>query len=107
MNNVNPQIGSWYKDIQQGVIFEIVAMDEDSRTIETQLIDGEVGEYDIDSWQQLLLIEVEEPEDWSSGYELSSEDAIDTDAPIHPEDWNNPLNLIETDIVNGLVDDFY
>jgi hypothetical protein len=107
MNNLSPSIGNWYKDVQQGLIFEVVAMDESGQTIETQLMDGAVGEYDVDSWRQMLLVEVEEPEDWSGAYELSVEDSIDPDAAIHPEEWNNPLSMIETDIVNGLVDDFY
>jgi hypothetical protein len=107
MNNISPNIGNWYKEIQQDLIFEVVAVDDLEQTIETQLIDGAVGEYDMETWGQLLLEPVEEPEDWRDAYELSSEDSIDTDMAIHPEDWNNPLNTIETEIINGLTDDLY
>jgi hypothetical protein len=105
MNNISPNIGKWYKEIQQGLIFEVVAYDEMEQTVETQLIDGAVGEYDMESWSELNLEQVEEPEDWRSAYELSQEDSLDTDLAIHPEDWNNPINTIESDIVNGLIDD--
>lgn len=106
MRTLAPQVGNWYKDIQQGNMFEVVAYDHRSKTIEAQLIDGEICEYDLDSWRQLLLESIEEPEDWRAGYSLSNEDGIDdSDSSYRPEDWSGALNRIETDIVNGLIDD--
>ena len=105
MNQKSPQVGSWYKEIQQGSMFEVVAVDEIEQTIETQLLDGAVEEYDFDSWRELLLEEIEEPEDWRNGYELSREDYLDPDATIYPEDWNGPLSVIESDVINGVLDD--
>jgi len=105
MNLSIPSVGKWYKELQQGTIFEVVSVDESEQTIETQLIDGEVSDYDFDSWNQLLFEEVEEPENWSNAYEMNTEDFLDSDAAIHPDEWNNPINLIETDIVNGIFDD--
>ena len=105
MNKSVPQIGSWYKEIQQGVMFEVVAVDEVEQTIETQLIDGAVTEYDFENWNEMLLEEIEEPEDWRNAYELSSEDYLDPSDTIYPEDWNGPVSMIETDIVNGVLDD--
>ena len=105
MKSTIPQIGNWYKEIQQGLMFEVVAVDDQARTIETQFIDGAISEYDFDNWQEMLLEEVEEPEDWRNAYELSSED-YNADDTIYPEDWNGPLEMIETDIVNGMLDEF-
>ena len=100
-----PRVGSWYKEVQQGAMFEVVAVDELAQTIEAQLLDGAVTEYDLENWNELLLEDIEEPEDWRDGYELSKEDYLDPDATIYPEDWNNPLVMIETDIVNGMLDE--
>lgn len=105
MKSTSPQVGNWYKEIQQGLIFEVVAVDENTRTIETQLIDGAVTEYDLENWNEILLEEVEEPEDWRNAYELSSEDFLNPDDTIYPEDWNGPVSMIETDIVNGMLDE--
>lgn len=105
MRNVVPHVGNWYKELQGGAMFEVVAVDETTQTIETQQIDGAISEYDLDNWQEMHLLEVEEPEDWRNGYELSKEDSLDPDAAIHPEDWNSPINSIETDIMNGVLDD--
>jgi hypothetical protein len=93
MNKPTPSIGNWYRDIQQGITFEVVAVDDSSRTIETQLIDGAITEYDFENWLEMLVEEIEAPEDWRNAYELSS------------EDWNGPLSMIETDIVIGIPDD--
>jgi hypothetical protein len=100
-----PLVGKWYKDIQQSIIFEVVAVDDAAQTVETQLIDGAISEYDLETWQEMLLEEIAEPEDWRNAYELSSEDYLDPDDTIHPEDWNGPVRMIETDIVNGVLDD--
>ena len=105
MNNVLPHVGSWYKELQQGTVFEVVAVDDTEQTIETQLIDGAVAEYDMECWREMLIEEIEEPEDWRNGYELSTEDYIDPNDTIRPEEWSNPISLIETDIVNGILDD--
>ena len=107
MNLTIPKVGNWYKELQQGSMFEVVAVDELEQTIETQLLDGAVTEYDLDSWNELVLEEIEEPEDWRNAYELSREDYVDPDATIYPEDWNGPVSMIETDIVNGVMDDLW
>lgn len=105
MKLTTPQVGNWYKELQQGSIFEVVAVDERSQTIEAQLLDGAVTEFDFDNWKEMLIEEIEEPEDWRNAYSLSSEDYLNDDDIIYPEDWNSPLSLIETDIVNGMLDE--
>jgi len=105
MKSLTPIVGNWYREIQQGIVFEVVAVDEIEQTIETQLIDGALAEYDMDSWKEMLIEQVEEPEDWRDGYELSQEDYLDPDDTIRPEDWSSPVNYIESDIINGLIDD--
>lgn len=105
MKLTTPKVGSWYKELQQGSMFEVVAVDDVEQTIETQMLDGALSEYDFENWREMLLEEIEEPEDWRNAYELSNEDYLDPDATIHPEDWGGPLSVIETDIVNGVLDD--
>lgn len=105
MKRIIPKVGKWYKDIQQGITFEVVAFDDVEQTVETQLLDGAVSEYDMETWEQLQLQYIEEPEDWRNAYELGDEDYLDPDDTIYPEDWNSPLNTIETDIINGVFDD--
>ena len=104
MKHTTAQIGNWYREIQQDFIFEVVALDEHARSIEIQLIDGAVTEYDLENWNEMLLEEIEEPEDWRNAYELSPEDYINPDDTIYPEDWS-PVSSIETDIIHGMFED--
>jgi hypothetical protein len=97
-----PDIGQWYKDAQTGALFEVVALDEGAGTVELQYLDGEIAEYDLEAWRELFLQPAVEPEDWRSPYELADEDGLDPDLPMHPPDWNNPLNSIEPDTMWGV-----
>ena len=104
MKMLRPEVGKWYKDMQTSALFEVVAWDAQAHTIETQYLDGEITEYDLDTWRDLLLVSVEAPEDWRTAFELDDEDLIDPDLPYHPEDWRNPLSFIEPEFTHGLDD---
>ncbi len=104
MKMLSPVVGGWYKDLQSNAMFEVVAWDPAAHLIETQYLDGEVAEYDLDAWRELTLQRAEAPEDWRTPFELDDDDGVDPDLPFHPEDWNSPLNYIEPDIMYGVED---
>ena len=104
MKLLGPQVGQWYKDLQTEEVFEVVAWDSKALLVETQYIDGEVSEYDLDSWKEMLPVPIEAPEDWRSPYELDGDEGHDPDLPFHPEDWSGPLNDIEPEYMNGVED---
>jgi hypothetical protein len=104
MKMLRPVVGGWYKDLQTNALFEVVAWDPAALTIETQYLDGEVSEYDLDAWREMLLQRAEAPEDWRTAFELDDDDLLDPDLPFHPEDWNSPLNTIEPDTMYGVED---
>ena len=101
---LSPSVGGWYKDLQTGALFEVVDWDTSTLLIEAQYLDGEITEYDLDAWRELLLAKAEPPEDWRTPLEMADEDGLDPDLPMHPEDWNNPLNTIEPDAMYGVED---
>ncbi len=104
MKMLRPVVGNWYKDLQTNVLFEVVDWDPTTLTIETQYLDGEVSEYDLDSWSEMQLSVVAAPEDWRTAFELDDDDLLDPDLPMHPEDWANPLSFIEPDAMYGVED---
>ncbi len=104
MKMLSPDVGGWYKDMQTNAVFEVVAWDPAAHTIEAQYLDGEITEYDLHEWRDLSLSRVEPPEDWRSAFELADEDGLDPDLPLHPDDWSNPLNVIEPDTMYGVED---
>lgn len=90
-----PLIGDWYRH-SMGQSFEIVAVDEGDGTIEVQFYDGEVAEYDFETWEMLDLVPIEPPEDWSAPFgDVERDDLGYSDLIARPEDWSGPLNDLE------------
>jgi hypothetical protein len=105
MKNPTAEISAWYKDLNTGTLFEVVALDYENDTIEIQHIDGEVGEYDSTTWKQLNLTPAEAPEDWRSPFEINREDNNYNDQAMVPENWSDPLSEIEPEMMD-FGDDF-
>jgi|TARA_B110000263_G_C14921322_1_gene334950 hypothetical protein len=49
MKNPLPEVSAWYKDVMSGSLFEVVAYDEENDSVQYQHVDGEVGEFDVNS----------------------------------------------------------
>lgn len=79
MSDVDPIIGSWYRNQETGNDFEVVAADEDGQIIEIQYFDGELEELDMDAWYELPIELIEAPDDWSGPYEDMDADENDDD----------------------------
>ncbi len=105
MNKILPEVSAWYQDLVSGNLFEVVAIDEQSSTIEYQSLDGELGEYDLTTWRQLPIADAEAPEDWRTPFELNSEDQAYSDQVFVPENFSGALFDIEPDSLD-LGDDF-
>ena len=105
MKNLEPEISRWYSDAVNNTLFEVVAIDDESGTIEFQLVDGEVGEYDISTWKSLMLKPAEAPEDWRGPIEMPNEDDYFCDEAIVPENFSGVLSEFEPDLID-FGDDF-
>ncbi len=92
-----PIVGEWYQDAEQDTLFEVVAVDDHSGTIELQYEDGGVGEFDFDSWKQMIVLPAEPPEDWRVPYELGSDDSYDPDAVYVPNNYDDPLSSLDSE----------
>jgi hypothetical protein len=86
----DPIIGSWYKDLENNLKFKVVAMDEIDDSIEVQYLNGDIGEYDHDSWYGSTFDYIEAPEDWSAAFDdIEVDDLGYSDTDEHkpnPED---------------------
>ncbi len=84
----DPVLHRWYKDIENDLTFKVVAIDGNDQSVEVQYQDGDIGEYDIDTWYNSTFDYVEAPEDWSAPYgDLETDDLgySDTDKHISPD----------------------
>ncbi len=86
----DPVIGRWYKDVENKLTFTVVAIEEDNDLIEVQYLDGDIGEYDTETWYNSTFDYVEAPEDWSAPYDdLEPDDLGYSDPDIHGPDQDN------------------
>lgn len=99
-----PLVGEWYTDLDSQQLFEIVAFDEQGTTIEVQYVDGEVSQFDMESWRSLNLEMAAPPEDWAASYEVAQEDVGYDD--FSSEMIEDPLSTLEPESMLGF-DEFY
>ncbi|MFA5495050.1 MAG: DUF6763 family protein [Porticoccaceae bacterium] len=100
-----PVINDWYQDAIEDVLFEVVAVDEETATIAVQYEDGSVDEFDFETWMQMVVLPAEPPEDWRLSYdEVGDDDSLDPDSLFNPESMDDPLANIESDSLYGLED---
>ena len=90
----SPEIGEWYRDIQNR-IFGVVAIDDDD-TIEVQYYDGDVAEYDRETWDLLCMNIISEPNDGLGPYEdINDEDTNILNENFQPVSWDNVVGDFE------------
>lgn len=68
-----PALNSWY-ETEEGIVFQVTAIDEGNNTIETQTLDGSIGELGMDAWEDLAVKEVQPPEDWEGSLDEKPSD---------------------------------
>jgi hypothetical protein len=82
-----PAIGQWYRPHEKGDSFQVIAFDESSGTIEMQHFDGDIEEWDAESWRLLAPELIETPEDWTGPMDdIEPDDLGYSEAPGRPED---------------------
>lgn len=92
----NPVIGSWFRHLDKGNEFQVVAFDEDDGSVEIQHFDGDLEEIDLDIWRRLDIEPIAEPESWSGPLDISELDDLGTDiTDTRPEDWLEPTTPVE------------
>ena len=89
-----PIIGQWFRR-PDGTLFEVVAVDEDDMTVEVQLFDGTIGEFEIDRWPELLVKEVSAPDDWSGSMDMDPEDYTGKKEVDLPSGYSDPLAFLD------------
>jgi len=78
-----PVAGQWYQNVEEEEQFRVLSLDEDSELIEIEYLDGDIEEMDIESWHEMDLEKIAEPEGWSEPDEDEDEDEDEDD------DWDD------------------
>ncbi len=96
VTEVDPIVGNWYRHLDKGQSFEVVAVDEDSGTVDIQQFDGDLEELSIESWYQLDIELSEPPEDWTGAMDdIVRDDLGYSETEMRREDWSEPLEEVK------------
>ena len=86
-----PVAGQWYQNVEEEEQFRVLSVDEDSELIEIEYLDGDIEEMDVESWHEMDLEKIAEPEGWSESEEEEDEDEDDDwdddDEDDDDDDW--------------------
>jgi len=86
-----PVPGQWYENLEEEESFRVLSVDEDSELVEIEYLDGDIEEFDLESWHEMDLERIQEPEGWS---ESDDEDETEEDE----EDWEEDEDEDDDDL---------
>ncbi len=86
----DPVPGQWYEDLEEEIVFQVLSVDPDEELVQIQHEDGEIEEFDLDTWHGLDLDKASEPEGWSGSEadEDDDDDDWDEDEDEDEDDWD-------------------
>ena len=64
-----PAVGQWYENIDENESFRVLSVDEDAELVELEYLDGDIEEIDLETWHELDLDKINEPEGWAGSAE--------------------------------------
>ena len=69
-----PVPGQWYENVEEEESFRVLSVDEDAERLEIEYLDGDIEEIDLETWHEMDLERIEEPEGWSESDDEEAED---------------------------------
>ena len=83
-----PVSGQWYENLEDEESFRVLTVDEDSELVEIEYLDGEIEEIDLETWHEMDLEQIDEPEGWAESEEDEDEEEEDEDEDDE-DDWDD------------------
>ena len=80
-----PVPGQWYENLEDEESFRVLTVDEDSELVEIEYLDGEIEEIDLETWHEMDLDQIDEPEGWAESEEDEDEEEEEED---DDDDWD-------------------
>jgi hypothetical protein len=87
-----PVPGQWYENLEEEEQFRVLSVDEDSELLEIEYLDGDIEEIDLETWHEMDLERIEEPEGWSESDDeddSEDEDWDEEDEDEDDDDWDD------------------
>jgi len=97
-----PVPGQWYENVEEEESFRVLSVDEDSERLEIEYLDGDIEEIDLETWREMDLERIEEPEGWSESDDEETEDddweeedEEDEDEDDEDDDWDEDEDEVD------------
>ncbi|MGH8148941.1 MAG: DUF6763 family protein [Steroidobacteraceae bacterium] len=81
-----PVKGQWYENVQEEESFRVLSVDEDSELVEIEYLDGDVEEIDLETWHEMDLEKIGEPEGWAGSSKHAGKEDEDAEEDEEDED---------------------
>lgn len=73
-----------------GSLIEVVAIDEEHKTVELQFFDGTIDSLELEVWRDTDVEPAQAPEDWSGSVDIDPEDRPEADYRTG-NCWRDPM----------------
>lgn len=83
-----PTAGQWYENLEENESFRVLSVDPDAETVEIEYLDGDIEEIDLDTWAELDLDKVTEPEGWAGSDNDEDEEEEEEEEKDLDETWD-------------------
>ena len=83
-----PAVGQWYENIDENESFRVLSVDEDAELVELEYLDGDIEEVDLETWHELDLDKIDEPEGWAGSAEDEDEEEEEEEKDDLDETWD-------------------
>lgn len=91
--HVDPVLGNWYRHLDKGYEFQVVAYDEIDGVVDIQHFGGDVEDLDLKEWYEMELERIEPPEEWVGPVDDFESDNIGySETDMSDEDGNEGLS---------------
>ena len=84
-----PVKGQWYENLEEDESFRVLSVDEDAELVEIEYLDGDIEELDLDSWHELDLERIAEPEGWAAAEQEDEDEEEDEEEDEDDDDWDD------------------
>jgi hypothetical protein len=92
-----PVPSQWYENVEEEESFRVLSVDEDSELIEIEYLDGDIEEIDLETWHEMDLERIEEPEGWSESDDEDADEDEDEEDDEDEDDWDDDEDEDEVD----------
>lgn len=83
-----PVRGQWYENAEEDDSFRVLSVDEDAELVEIEYLDGDIEEMDLDTWHEMDLEKIAQPEGWA-GDDLADDEDDEDEDDDEDDDWDD------------------